>query len=131
MLTKIIKFVKTYQSDIVLALAIVLISVTAFNLGKLSVANDKKFPITITESNTANSLGAINGGDNTGSKKLAPRTYNPSPSFVVASKASKSRVYHFPWCSGASRISEKNKITFPTEATALAAGYTLAGNCSK
>lgn len=120
MLAKFINFVKTYQSDIVLAIAIVLISVTSFNIGKLSVAGNKKTPITVTEPKTAQ-VGS----------QLEPKTYNLKPSFVVASKASKSRVYHFLWCSGASRIAEKNKITFPNEAAALAAGYTLAGNCTK
>jgi hypothetical protein len=28
-------------------------------------------------------------------------------------------------------IAEKNKLVFPDEAAALAAGYTLAGNCKK
>lgn len=48
---------------------------------------------------------------------------------VVASK--NSRLYHFLWCSGASMIAEKNKITFINETAAIAAGYTLAGNCKK
>lgn len=123
MLTKFIQLVKTYQSDIVLALAVVLISVTAFNLGKLSVADDKKFPITISEPGSSEQiLGS--------SPKSETRNLNANTS-VVASKASKSKVYHFPWCSGASRISEKNKLTFPTETAALAAGYTLAGNCTR
>lgn len=128
---KLNKFLKTYQSDIVLALAVVLISVTAFNLGKLSVSGDKKFPITITEPDYSDQVLGSSGkiGDQ---KNLKPETRNlNSANSVVASKASKSRVYHFPWCSGASRIAEKNKLTFPTEAAALAAGYTLAGNCSK
>lgn len=119
---KLNKFLKSYQSDIVLALAVVLISVTAFNLGKLSVANDKKFPVSITEPNR------LEGPEG---QQPAVSSQKPVATSVVASKASKSKLYHFPWCSGASRISEKNKMTFPTEAAALAAGYTLAGNCGK
>ena len=37
-----IKFLKTYQADIILALAVILISITAFNLGKISVSNQQK-----------------------------------------------------------------------------------------
>ena len=126
---KLIKFVKTYQSDIVLAIAIVLISVTAFNMGKISVSGDKKSPITITEPVTSGQFTV--DSEKQKDSNLKPNTQNPKPSFVVASKASKSKLYHFPWCSGASRIAEKNKLTFPTEIAALAAGYTLAGNCAR
>ena len=37
--------------------------------------------------------------------------------------------YHFPWCSGAQRISPGNLVWFESAAAARAAGYTPAGNC--
>ncbi len=37
--------------------------------------------------------------------------------------------YHLPWCSGAKRILEENKVWFETKEAALAAGYTPAANC--
>jgi len=37
--------------------------------------------------------------------------------------------YHFPWCSGAKRISSKNAVWFSTKAEAERAGYTPASNC--
>lgn len=37
--------------------------------------------------------------------------------------------YHLPWCSGAQRILEENKVWFRTKAEAEAAGYTPASNC--
>ncbi len=46
---------------------------------------------------------------------------------VVASRNGKR--YHYPWCKGASTISEKNRRWFQSEAEAENAGYTLAGNC--
>lgn len=46
---------------------------------------------------------------------------------VVASKSGTK--YHYPWCSGAKQISEKNKITFPSIEEARKAGYTPATNC--
>jgi len=48
---------------------------------------------------------------------------------VVVSKSASSKLYHFTWCSGAKRIKEENKVWFNTEAEAVAAGYSLAGNC--
>jgi len=38
-------------------------------------------------------------------------------------------VYHLPWCSGAQRIAEENKVWFETQEEAEAAGYRAAKNC--
>ena len=45
----------------------------------------------------------------------------------VASKSGEK--YHLPWCSGAQRIKEENKVWFKTKAEAEAAGYAPAANC--
>lgn len=37
--------------------------------------------------------------------------------------------YHYPWCSGAERIKEENKIWFQSAEEAKRAGYTPAANC--
>jgi len=37
--------------------------------------------------------------------------------------------YHLPWCSGAKRIKEENKVYFADKALAEKAGYTPAENC--
>lgn len=37
--------------------------------------------------------------------------------------------YHFPWCSGAQRIKNENKVWFSTPQEARKAGYTPAANC--
>lgn len=37
--------------------------------------------------------------------------------------------YHYPWCSGAQRISPANLVTFASIEEARAAGYTPASNC--
>lgn len=47
---------------------------------------------------------------------------------VVASK--NGETYSFPWCSGAKRISEKNKIVFSSKQEAEKAGYREAKNCT-
>jgi hypothetical protein len=46
---------------------------------------------------------------------------------VVASK--RGRVYHLPWCSGAVKIKEENKIFFDSKKAAENAGYQPAKNC--
>lgn len=48
-------------------------------------------------------------------------------SILVASKNGSK--YHFPWCSGALRIREENKLVFGSREEALEAGYTPASNC--
>jgi len=121
MIAKLLKLVKTYQSDIILTILVVLISVISFNLGRISVSKDSKVPVTITEP----------AGQTQEAAKIADNATPAGDQQVVASKNSKNKLYHFSWCSGASQIAEKNKITFPTEAAAIAAGYTLAGNCQK
>ncbi len=37
--------------------------------------------------------------------------------------------YHLPWCGGAKRILEQNKVWFATKQEAVAAGYAPAANC--
>ena len=48
---------------------------------------------------------------------------------VVGSK--KGSVYHYPWCSGASRIKKTNIITFKNKEAAEKAGRRLAKNCEE
>lgn len=113
-----IKFLKTYQAELILALAVILISITAFNMGKIAATKQQKTPLTVTDVKSA--------------QQAQKTTSQPTDAgSVVASKNSASKLYHFPWCASGSKISEKNKITFATEAAAISAGYTLAGNCRK
>lgn len=58
-------------------------------------------------------------------EKAAPAI--PAGGQYVASKSG-SR-YYLPWCSGASRIKEENKVWFASKEEAEAAGYTPALNC--
>lgn len=124
MLSKLIQFVKANQSEIVLGIAIVMISAISFNLGKISALNNQKTPIKITGGENIGQAGSV--GNASGPQITPVRNQT-----VVASKSSKGKLYHFTWCPGASQIAEKNKITFPNEAAAITAGYTLAGNCRK
>lgn len=114
--------VKQYQSDIILVIAIVLISATSFNLGKISALRNIKTPVTITQTREANIFTSQKP-----SAAIQPTVIRDQT--IVASKNSK--LYHFTWCPGAVKIADKNKLTFINEAAAIAAGLTLAGNCSK
>lgn len=127
MLSKIIQLIKFHQSDVVLAVCVIMLTIISFNLGKISAGKDSDSPVTITggqEVGTANIYKPSSGGRAT---KSVLRT-DPT---VIASSKSKTKYYHFTWCSGAKQISEKNKLTFPNESSAMAAGYTLASNCDR
>jgi len=119
MIAKITELVKTHASELFLVVIIASITVISFNIGRMSASNSLKSRITVQEANIVRQTG------NTG---LNP-SKNVSAGEVVASK--NSTLYHFSWCSSASRIAPQNKLTFATEAAAISAGYTLAANCSK
>lgn len=121
MVSKILEFIKSRQSELVLAIAVVLIAVIAFEGGRISALRQydepleiKYAPATLTNSNPSKT------GTNS-PQKLDLR--------VVASK--NSTLYHFLWCSGAQKIKEENKITFNNEQEAQGRGYALASNCKK
>lgn len=119
MLSKLFNLIKNHQPDVVLTLAVILITVTSYNLGKISAFQSLKTPVTISEPNTGNMV-----------RPQAGESELPN-SAVVVSKKSKSKLYHFTWCPGAGQIAEANKLTFTNEQAAIAAGYTRAGNCKK
>lgn len=113
------------KSDLYVAALIFLVSIASFGLGRLSVLWPEKEPITITNDKllitnevdkaSVNSSPVINN-----SSLLAKGRY-------VASK--NGTAYHFPWCAGALKIKEENKIWFQTKGEAEKAGYKPAGNC--
>ncbi|OHA15361.1 MAG: hypothetical protein A3G52_00010 [Candidatus Taylorbacteria bacterium RIFCSPLOWO2_12_FULL_43_20] len=74
--------------------------------------SDAKTVQTLPKSNEATVIKALN---------------NDKAGLLVGSKTSDK--YHYPWCSGALRMKEENKIWFKSAEEARAAGYTPAGNC--
>ncbi len=110
---------KLNTEDAGLILVILLVSFASFGLGRLSNTNTSNLPITIQGASTFNALDrqAQKGSNGTEIQK---------GSYVASKNSNK---YHLPWCSGAKRISEKNKIWFANKTEAEAAGYTPAGNC--
>ncbi len=127
MIAKIAEFGKKYRSELLLGVSFVAVVLISFNIGRMSVLEGPKSALQIIPpgAQVANVAGAVTSASG------SPKPQQPQDLRVVASKASSSHLYHFMWCSGAKRISEKNKIYFDTEAAAIAAGYSLAGNCQK
>ncbi|MBI2057763.1 MAG: hypothetical protein HYT63_02145 [Candidatus Yanofskybacteria bacterium] len=128
MLLKLLQKIKENQRDIVLSAVIILITVISFQSGKISALKNRgEAGVEIREA----SLGEIfvQSSDQTKNIRTESTNSNKADFRVVASK--NSNKYHFSWCAGAGKISDKNKISFPTEAAAIAAGYLLASNCKK
>lgn len=95
--------------DVFLVSLIVLVGVVSFGLGRLSAREGLKTPMVVRQAPTVDIAPLYIGGE------------------VVASR--NGTKYHFPWCSGARAMSEKNKVWFKSADAAREAGYTPAGNC--
>ncbi len=124
-----LKFKEFMQnSDILLSILIVAISLSSFALGRYSVT--EKATGTISSQQKAEVVNSMNGGSVPGVEKEVPTETSVSPqqgSEYVASK--NGTKYHLPWCSGAKRIKEENKVFFQTKEEAEKAGYAPASNC--
>ncbi len=111
--------------DIFIAIIIVLVAFGSFGLGRLSKTEELKTPISIE--NMGASVLEVKTGSKLSSNK---ESLSPSPQgggFYVGSKNGSK--YHHPWCGGAKRIKEGNKVIFNTIEEAREAGYSPAGNC--
>ncbi len=96
------------------SILILCIGIGSFGLGRYSMSQN------VTQSQPASVIFHAQPAPSTTSPSVNTQTY-------VASKNSDK--YHLPWCSGAKRITEENKIWFATKDEAKSAGYTPAGNC--
>lgn len=115
--------------DIAIVGVLVLVALASFGLGRLSVAVPAEgragvlvckngLPLAV-EAQTGQMAGVIGAVPDTEPTQ--------SEGEYVASK--NGSVYHLPWCSGAQRIAEENKVYFGSKAEAEAAGYRPAKNC--
>lgn len=107
------------RDDIFVVLLIILVGMGSFALGRLSNTKSNKSPITIENTQFGISVGS-QGTENVSDPA------NRSGEVVGSKNSSK---YHFPWCSGAQRIKEENKILFDSIEAARAVGYEPAANC--
>ncbi|MEK7567942.1 MAG: hypothetical protein AAB513_03430 [Patescibacteria group bacterium] len=104
------------KDEIILAVIIIFLGLGSFGLGRLSVKEEQKEPVFITDSlNLSDEATSFaNFGEAAGDR-------------VVGSK--NGTVYHLPWCPGALKIKPENLITFKNAEEAEKAGYTKAFNC--
>ena len=114
------------KEDLLVYAIIVLVGIGSFGLGRLSSTKEG----TVRPWVQTADLGALSAPyslPETEIQQVIENTVLPAGGFYVAS--AKGTKYHLPWCAGASKISEENKIIFKTKDEAEKAGYAPAGNC--
>ncbi len=121
------------KEDTFIVLAIILIGLAGFGLGKLSAMEKGRGEVTIKKADFT----ALASTTKIESASIQPAVIPMSAAALVAGESAKGMLvaskngtkYHFPWCAGASQIVEKNKIWFDSYEVAQQAGYTPASNC--
>ena len=104
------------RNDLFIASLIFFTGLSGFGLGRLSVDLKPNLPLSVTQPIDGQSRGVIPSNGVEGNNKK-----------VVASRHG--TTYYFPWCSGAKRIKEENKVWFTTKEIAQKAGLKPAGGC--
>ncbi|MEK7129262.1 MAG: hypothetical protein AAB858_02835, partial [Patescibacteria group bacterium] len=106
-----------------LSFLIILVALASFGLGRLSLLEERRTPVTINNVAPEETSPIIQEKEN-----IVTTQPEPQATDIVASK--NGTKYYFPWCGGLSRISEQNKVTFSSTKEAEVAGYTIAANCT-
>jgi hypothetical protein len=120
----------TYCKDVLLGSLLIAVGVVSFILGRVSageaiVAPTGQKSIVIEVKENMGDTSPSNTLDQTPTS-LETGEGNTEGVYVGSKNGTK---YHLPWCSGAKRIKEENKVWFLTKEEAEAAGYTPAANC--
>lgn len=113
------------NKDLFIVLVIILSSLASFGLGRLSKIEESKTPI-IIENSASNSASVIMAGSPVGGSSLPEAKIQTGGGYVASKNGTK---YYLPWCGGAQKISQKNKIPFASKEEAEKAGYQPAANC--
>lgn len=114
-------FFEENQKDVFLFAAVALISLSSFALGRLTAPRIPKTPIEFREVDARAQFFA------TSTPGVGESSDTNQGAQLVASKNGK--YYYYPWCPGADRLSEKNKIIFSSTEEARAKGFTPSQNC--
>ena len=114
--TKIKDSIPLSDGDLIVALIIIFVGLSGFGLGRLSV-----------DTNQNNEIRLINKSGELSASVALSQGLDEKLGLIVVSKSGAK--YHYPWCSGASRMKEENKIWFNSTEEARRAGYTPAANC--
>ena len=131
-LKKVKEWLTANKNDLFTAAFIFLVGLGSFGLGRLSVLWPEKEPITISDGGLAQNLDGgeasappdKSGGAGTAAIGISATSAKGK---YIASKSG--AYYHFPWCAGALRIKEANKIWFQTKQEAEKRGLKPAANC--
>jgi len=107
------------RRDVFTMLLLILVAGGSFGLGRLSLIENTRTPVRIESS--ASTFAGVGGVEKT------PEATTGAQGAYVASK--NGSVYHYPWCPGAARIKEENKVWFASQAEAEKAGLRPAANC--
>ena len=134
------------------AVLIIVVGIVSFGLGRLSVwsspAAFQKYVPPSAQAAQAGSFGPPEGNPAAREGGLVAAAHGEESMTATSSEALSRTVsasaaqtekkyvgsknsdkYHLPWCSGAARIAEENKVWFASKEEAEAAGYTPAANC--
>ena len=103
---------------------VIMVAIISFGLGRFSVSTESSHDQVATESGAAVRL--VESSE-LGDDSLTVPFAEVTATALVASKNG-SRYYR-QHCSGVARINEENRIYFPDEERARAAGYTRAAQC--
>jgi len=117
-LWKIKVFAQAYVEEIGVSLAIVLVAISSFYLGKTSVVFDMEHPPIVIEEE----------GGEMAATSVSAKAASSTKDAVVATKSGKR--YYLPWCPTVARLAESAKRHFASVAAAEAAGLTPAKNCA-
>jgi hypothetical protein len=119
--------------DVFAILLVTLVGAGAFMLGRISAREEaRKDDLKIVQ--IESSVDAPSPASdkpaalyNKGEGSTTPAGSPSSSGMYVGSKSG--TAYHLPWCSGALRIKEENKVWFASKQEAEAKGYRAAANC--
>lgn len=112
---------------LLLPLNIILVATLSFGLGRWSKIEDSKTPVLIHNPMGEGVARLPDGQASLASVASLTTSTSQKTGTLVGSK--NGTKYHYPWCSGAQRIKEENKIWFASKEEATAKGYTPAANC--
>ncbi len=106
------------KDDLFIVLLIGLVGTASFSLGRLSSLEEQKTPISVIQAQeTASVASAV---------ETNPANTNQKGTVFSSKSGSK---YYYPWCSGASRIKEENRVWFNSIEEAKSRGLSAAANC--
>lgn len=108
------------------AAVVLLVGISGFGLGRLSILDETREPVRI-EYESALPASASTSPSAAGAPPGREGVSPAGSEKVVASK--NGTKYYLPWCAGAQKISEKNKVWFNSPAEAKRAGLSPAANC--